>query len=424
MVKSCTLATVMEGAAPAILSQADNSARDAGEPPPPAPPAELRAALTPGIPAIVEEVIGVIGSREAGQPAERSALERNLRLGLIDAVDRWFEPSSAPEAPDLHFALGRAQARAGRSLDELMGFYRIAAQTIWRRVAELGTARGARPEDLYGLAEAGFGCVDEISTQAAAGYSEEQSHRSGASHSRRSEFVRLLLRDPQPSSELLEAAARTAHVELAPTVALFVGPGELYEAFARSARDHAVLGPREGEFVGALFDPDGPDRRRRLRSAAERTETRLALGPAVALRDARESLASARGLLVLMQAGLAGEDSLASAEEHQLALLLAAEPRLAGEFAARRLAPLGTVAGEATRANLVLTLRAWLRSPGQRKTIAHELGVHPQTVRYRMARLRELFGGALDDADGRFELELALRLEPFAALSPASSSQP
>jgi hypothetical protein len=43
--------------------------------------------------------------------------------------------------------------------------------------------------------------------------------------------------------------------------------------------------------------------------------------------------------------------------------------------------------------------------------------VHPQTVRYRMSRLRELFGSALDDPDGRFELELALRVEPYAQLA-------
>ena len=36
--------------------------------------------------------------------------------------------------------------------------------------------------------------------------------------------------------------------------------------------------------------------------------------------------------------------------------------------------------------------------------------MHPQTVRYRLNQLREVFGSALDDADARFELELALRL--------------
>jgi DNA-binding PucR family transcriptional regulator len=41
--------------------------------------------------------------------------------------------------------------------------------------------------------------------------------------------------------------------------------------------------------------------------------------------------------------------------------------------------------------------------------MAAELHLHPQTVRYRTARLRELLGGQLEDPDARFELEVALR---------------
>jgi DNA-binding PucR family transcriptional regulator len=44
--------------------------------------------------------------------------------------------------------------------------------------------------------------------------------------------------------------------------------------------------------------------------------------------------------------------------------------------------------------------------------MARALDVHPQTARYRLARLRELLGEALDDPDARFELELALRARP------------
>ena len=51
----------------------------------------------------------------------------------------------------------------------------------------------------------------------------------------------------------------------------------------------------------------------------------------------------------------------------------------------------------------------WLRAEGHRPTVARELGVHPQTVRYRTVQLRELLGDQLDDPDARFELELALR---------------
>ncbi len=146
----------------------------------------LRAVLEPSVPEIVEAAIAAISDRDGAPPHARRALERNLRRGLMDAVDRWFDPGRAEPHSDLHYGLGRAQARAGRSLDELMGFYRIAGQTMWRRLTELAEDSGAAPQDVYRLAETGFGCVDELSTQAAAGFAEEQSHRSGATNSRSS----------------------------------------------------------------------------------------------------------------------------------------------------------------------------------------------------------------------------------------------
>jgi DNA-binding transcriptional ArsR family regulator len=395
------------------LLQTDKDVVPRGE----APPPELRAALLPAVPVIVEAAIAAIRSHGPALGPSQQALERNLRLGLTDAVDRWFEaaPASRGEV-DLHFALGRAQARAGRTLDELMSFYRIAAQTMWRRLADVGAAQGIEPQHLYRLAETGFGCVDEISTQAAAGFAEEQSHRSGASHSRRSELVRLLLEQPQPAPEVLAVAAHAVGVELSPRLAMYVGPAERYDPFMRSLSDQILLGPREGEFVGVLLDPDGPARRRALAGAAARAGVQLALGPVVALADARRSLTRARALRALAHAGLLDGGALLEAEQHDVALLLSAEPRLAGELAARMLAPLQAVRGASTRAKLEATLRAWLATPGQRKAIALALGVHPQTVSYRMLRLRELFGPMLDDPQRRFELELALRVAPFAQL--------
>jgi hypothetical protein len=108
------------------------------------PPAELRAALMPAVPMIVDAAIAAIRGHDPELDHSQDALERNLRRGLTDAVDRWFETASPDAGSDLHFALGRAQARAGRSLDELMSFYRIAAQTMWRRLAEVGTDAGHR----------------------------------------------------------------------------------------------------------------------------------------------------------------------------------------------------------------------------------------------------------------------------------------
>jgi DNA-binding PucR family transcriptional regulator len=50
--------------------------------------------------------------------------------------------------------------------------------------------------------------------------------------------------------------------------------------------------------------------------------------------------------------------------------------------------------------------QAW---QGARPRSAPRLGIHPQAARYRVNRLRELFGDALDDPGARLELELSLR---------------
>jgi len=97
------------------------------------------------------------------------------------------------------------------------------------------------------------------------------------------------------------------------------------------------------------------------------------------------------------------------AEDHLATLLLAADSTLAADLAASRLAPLYTL-GDGPRARLTETLRAWLDRPGQVQAVAAELDVHPQTVRYRLRQLRELFGARLEDPDARFELALALRV--------------
>ncbi|WP_447644429.1 helix-turn-helix domain-containing protein [Nocardioides zeae] len=61
-----------------------------------------------------------------------------------------------------------------------------------------------------------------------------------------------------------------------------------------------------------------------------------------------------------------------------------------------------------TAARLEETLRAWLLHQGRREEVAAALFVHPQTVRYRMGRVRELWGDALTDPDVVRALVVAL----------------
>jgi hypothetical protein len=365
------------------------------------------------VPPMVDAAVAAISDGAAVD--ER--LNRNMRRGLRDAIEQWFRPTPSPASGRLHFALGRSQSRSGRSLAELMAFYRVAGQAVWRRLTEVGPGYGLEAADLCLLVEAAFVCVDELSSHAAAGFAEEQLRRSETWHSRRSELLRQLLCDPQPPREVLDVDAQAAGVELTSTVAVFVGESAHLEQFAQHGRDFVVLGPRGGEFVGALFDPHGPYARARLAAVSEHAKAQLALGPAVQLERIRDSLRQARDLLALLQSGAVSGGALVQAEDEEVALLLSRDRRLAAQIVRRRLAPLELLPSQGSRESLTETLRAWLCRPGGRKTLAYELGVHPQTVSYRIARLRDLFGGALDDPDQRFELELALRLQPLVSPS-------
>ncbi|MEU1996435.1 helix-turn-helix domain-containing protein [Nocardia gamkensis] len=53
-------------------------------------------------------------------------------------------------------------------------------------------------------------------------------------------------------------------------------------------------------------------------------------------------------------------------------------------------------------------LRAWLLHQGRREDVARHLVIHPQTVRYRMDRIRELLGDELTDPGRVLELIIAL----------------
>jgi DNA-binding PucR family transcriptional regulator len=61
-----------------------------------------------------------------------------------------------------------------------------------------------------------------------------------------------------------------------------------------------------------------------------------------------------------------------------------------------------------TADRLAETLRSWLLHHGRREEVAADLVVHPQTVRYRMTQLRELYGDKLTDPASVLELTIAL----------------
>ena len=96
-------------------------------------------------------------------------------------------------------------------------------------------------------------------------------------------------------------------------------------------------------------------------------------------------------------------------EEHLVELVLSADPSAYADLQARVLAPLDKLR-DSSAEKLTETLRSWLLHHGRRDAVAAELFVHPQTVRYRMGQLREVFGDRLEDPRGILELTIALGL--------------
>ncbi|MCM3885938.1 helix-turn-helix domain-containing protein, partial [Frankia sp. R82] len=118
-------------------------------------------------------------------------------------------------------------------------------------------------------------------------------------------------------------------------------------------------------------------------------------------RAARDARAAGRLAIAATADPLFTDDCLS-------ALLLARDPGLITDLATRLLAPLDDLPSR-TRERLAETLLYWLSLRGQRGLIAEHLHIHPQTVRYRVNQLRDLFGPSLEDPDIRFDLELVLR---------------
>ena len=115
----------------------------------------------------------------------------------------------------------------------------------------------------------------------------------------------------------------------------------------------------------------------------------------------------ARALRALQLRDEIDEDATYDTEEHLADLVLAADREAVADLRAQVLAPLDGLR-PATRQKLGETLRAWLLHQGRRDDVAAALFVHPQTVRYRMGQLRELYGDRLDDPATVRDLTIAL----------------
>jgi hypothetical protein len=300
----------------------------------------------------------------------------------------------------------------------VLAAYRAGAQLSWRRFAAAAEAAGAERRTLIVLAEAVFAYIDELSAASAEGYAREQSALAGERQARRRRLLELLARDPPPPRADLERAAENPAWPPPATLAALVFAAEGSQGAAGRLPPDVLLAPLAGRACALVPDAGAPGRRAALEGAVRGVPA--GLGPTVPWPEAARSLArAALALDLAVREGERGEDLFVVAEDHMLDLLLTRDPHLSDDLARARLAPLERL-GPGPRERLTRTLRAWLAHSGEVRAAAAELGVHPQSVRYRLGRLREIFGPDLEDPDVRLELALALRVDDRGRTRPAS----
>jgi hypothetical protein len=376
--------------------------------------ARLIPALNDHLPAILSEVREHFRSDWpdyaeylAHEQGEVTAAVRAFLTSLVEVAEQ--PGGAAGDGDSPHIALfegiGRLQFQENRELSSLLAAYQVGGRVAWRHVSRAALALGVEPAALAGLAEAVFIFVDQLSSASARGYVWEQSEAVAERERRREELVDLLLSGRSDLGAVRTAAVRAGwSLPSEAAVILIDSTNPIGQTFL-SRLDSTCLPVRRRNVVGAIVpDPDGPGRRGRLAQALR--GARAVVGHPVALEHLPVSVDIAETAAELQRTGVL-EDDPVFADEHLDAILVHRDPRLLAALRRRMLAPLdGQSAG--TRDRLIETLTSWLRHFGDRRAMAAELHVHPQTVRYRMGQLATLFGSTLDSPEERARLMLAL----------------
>jgi len=375
-------------------------------------PPHVADVIEPELSAITEEILVTIAREvpEYARPLE-GRFGRGIRTGVGEALSQFVALIRDPRAGrepgrEVYVQLGRGEQRVGRPLDSLLAAYRVGARVAWRRIAAAGRAAELEAEPLTLLAEAIFAYIDELSADSAEGYAEAQAEVEDVRRRRRRELARLLVSESAAEPADLRAAARAAGWTLPKRIAAAACAEADLAAVARRLPPESLSAVLDGIGCVLVGDPDGPGRADALKSAAG--GTRLVLGPTAEPDGVAASWALVCSLLAADANGALGAPGLIFAEDHLADLLLFESLPLTTRIAARRLAPLDDLTPKA-RDRMRETALAHVRHHGNAVAMATEMHVHPQTARYRIARLKELLGDQLDDPDARFELELALR---------------
>jgi hypothetical protein len=389
-------------------------------------PRALPAAMRAELPSLAEEIISEI--RRVIPEYARSmegpygeAFSTGVRQSLKTFVDLVADPSAPKDGRDaMCRLLGEFEAKEGRTLDDLQTAYRIGCQVAWRRLAKVVLRAKLPSHVMAALADAVFSYADELAAVSAEGYRNAQQRSGTARQQFRARLLRMILSESGLSPDVMDDLAKRADWPLPETVTLVAvrpsanpsGTGETSHADCAEGSvshiDDDILFDLGGSRPHLLIPGPIPETRLAVLAAALRSY-RIVIGLTVPLDLAADSLRWAERALSLADSGVIESAPVIRCEAHLVELWLLSDQKLADQIMRRQMSVLDHIPAN-ERKWLIDTFEPWLERRQTVTGIAEALGVHAQTVRYRIKQLKEIFGDRIDDADQRLTLELALRV--------------
>jgi hypothetical protein len=323
------------------------------------------------------------------------------------------EPVSAERlTPMLEGA--RRRAAQGIDLHSMLRAYRVGVRVMWRELVsapewQSHVLQAAMPQ----IAEWALDFADRMNTEVAAVYLDEMAHVALQREHRRSALLTVVLAGPVTEADGPEELD-APHVVVVARVADDLPLSHLEqigEAMEREAG--AVLWTvRHRGVIAAVPVPASTTRAQLIRRLAGllRTDGILAVAAGGSARGARETRGSYSEAMESLRAGsvlLPGIGEVYDFQELAPFIALLSRPEQARRFVATALEPLGELVD---RPWVVPTLEAYIARQGRTKEAAAQLGVHLNTVKYRLRELRAACGSTLADGERSTTLLLALKV--------------
>jgi hypothetical protein len=372
--------------------------------------------------AYVEEIPAYAEIRDEALKQDVMAVSAALVRAWLEMMTTGEPPSAAVLEPIRQGA--RRRATQGIEMQSMLRAYRVGVRVMWHALTSAPDFQAPELQAaVVHLAEWALDFADRVSTEVAATYLDEMAHASREREHRRSALLNVILAGPGPDAQDGPSELDKPHTVVVARSAADLDVARLERIGTALEREvgASLWTVRHRSVVGAVPYRRGGSRQQLLRKLSAALPALVlaagagdpgieAVGVGSNARGARETRQSYSEATEALRVGpvLAGERApVYDFQTLAPSISLLTRPEQARRFVATALEPLGELV---ERPWVLPTLEAYIAHQGRTKEAAQRLGVHLNTVKYRLRELREGTGINLADGELSGSLLLALRL--------------